>query len=61
MSFHYLRKFLGYLKKTRDYCLVVVFPQAGEGYVKKGEHYWCLETFSDSRAIKSQHQEDSMQ
>ena len=37
-----------YLKKTMDYCLVVEFPQAGEGYVKKSIHYWCLETFSDS-------------
>ena len=31
-----------------DYCLVAEFPQAGEGYVNKGAHYWCLETFSDS-------------
>ena len=31
-----------------DYCLAVEFPQAGEGYVKKGESSWRLETFSDS-------------
>ena len=37
MSFHHFKKFLGYLKKTVDYCLVVEFPQAGEGYVKKGD------------------------
>ena len=30
---------------TMDCCLVVEFPQAGEGYAKKGESYWCLETF----------------
>ena len=48
MSFHHLKKFPGYLKKTMDYCLAVEFPQAGEGYVKEGESYWCLETFSDS-------------
>ena len=48
VSFHHLKKFLGYLKKTMDYCLVVEFPQAGEGYVKKDVHYWCLKTFSDS-------------
>ena len=48
MSFHHLKKFPGYLKKTMDHCLVVEFPQAGEGCVKKGESYWCLETFSDS-------------
>ena len=40
MSFHHLTKCPGYLKKTMDYCLVVELPQAGEGYVKKGEHYW---------------------
>ena len=28
--------------------LEVEFPQAGEGYVKTGDHYCCLETFSDS-------------
>ena len=48
MSFHRWKKLLGYLKKTMDYCLVLDFPQGGEGYVKKGESYWCLETFSDS-------------
>ena len=48
MSFHHLKKLLGYLKKTMDYCLVLEYPQAGEGYVKKGESHWCLETFSDS-------------
>ena len=36
MTFHHLKKFLGYLKKTMDFCLVVEFPQAGGGYVKKG-------------------------
>ena len=45
MSFHHLKKFLGYLKMTLDY-LVVEFPQAGEGYVKKGESYWRLTTVS---------------
>ena len=48
MSFHRLKKFLGYLKKTMDSCLVLEFAQEGEGYVKKGESYWCLETFSHS-------------
>ena len=48
MSFAHLKKFLGYLKKTMDYCLVLEFPQAGEGYVKKGASFWCLETFSGS-------------
>ena len=47
-SFHHLKKFLGHLKKTMDYCPVLEFPQAGEGYVKKGESCWRLETFSDS-------------
>ena len=37
MSFHHLKKTLGYLKKTMDYCLVLEFPQAGEGHVKKGK------------------------
>ena len=64
MSFHRLKKFLGYLKKTIDY-LVVEFPQAGGRYVKKSAHYWCLETFSASdwrgtKATESQHQEESM-
>ena len=48
MSFHHLKKFLGYLKKTMDYCLILECPQAGEGYAKKGESYWRLGTFSDS-------------
>ena len=39
MSFHGLKKFLGCLKKTLDYCLVVEFSHAGEGNVKKGESY----------------------
>ena len=46
-----------------DICLVLDFPQVGEGYVKKGESYWCLETFSDSewqKTTESQRQEDSM-
>ena len=46
--FYRWKKFLGYLKKTVGYCLVLELPQAGEGYVKKGESYWCLETFSGS-------------
>ena len=37
MPFHHLKKFLGYLKKAMDYCLVLEFPQAGEGYVKEEE------------------------
>ena len=37
MSFCHLKKLLGYLKKAIDYCLVVEFPETGEGYVKKGE------------------------
>ena len=37
MAFHRLKKLLGYLKKAMDYCLVVEFLQAGEGYVQKGE------------------------
>ena len=41
MSFHRVKKFLRYLKKSMDYCLVLELPQAGEGYVKKGESYWC--------------------
>ena len=32
--------FIGNLKKTMDYCLALEFPQAGEGYVKKGESFW---------------------
>ena len=61
MSSHHFKKFLGYLKQTMEYCLVPDFPQAGEGYVKKGESYWCLETFTDSFcSTESQHQEDSM-
>ena len=48
MSFHHLKKFLGYLKKAMDYCLVVELPQTGGEHAKKSEHYWCLETFSDS-------------
>ena len=48
MPFHHLKKFLGYLNKTMDYCLVVTFPQAGEGYVEKSEHYWRPEAFSGS-------------
>ena len=43
MSFHRLKKFLDYLKKTMDHYLVLESPEAGEGYVKKGENYWCLE------------------
>ena len=39
MSFHHLKKFLGYLKRRMDYSLVVEILQAGEGYVKKGGHY----------------------
>ena len=45
-----LEEILGILEE--DYGLLsgtsLEFPQAGEGYVKKGESYWCLETFSDS-------------
>ena len=47
-AIYHLKKFLGYLKKTMDYCLALEFPEEGEGNVKKGERYWCLETFSDS-------------
>ena len=36
------------LKKSMDYCLALKVPQAVEGYVKKGESDWCLETFSDA-------------
>ena len=43
-----LEKISRILKKTIEYCLVGEHPQAGEGYVKKGESYWCLETFPDS-------------
>ena len=47
VSFHRLKKFLGYLKKAVDfYCLALEFPQAGEGYVEKGKSDWCLEPFS---------------
>ena len=48
MSFHHLKKFLGYLKKAMEYGLVLEFPQGGEGYAKKGESCLCLETFSIS-------------
>ena len=59
MAMRRLKKFLGYLKNTMGYCLVVELSQAGEGYVKKGERYWCLETL-ETKATESQHQEDSM-
>ena len=38
------------------YCLVVDFPQAGEGYVKKGGSYWCLETFSNQTGVETKPQ-----
>ena len=61
MSFHHLKKFLGYLKKAMDYCLVLEFPQAGEGYVKKGESCLVLgnilkfQTGVETKATESQH------
>ena len=63
MALHHLKKLLRFLKKAIDCCLLVEFLQGGEGYVKKGESYWRLETFSGSdweaRATESQHQEGS--
>ena len=57
MSFHHLKKFLGYLKQAMDYCLSAWVSRGRKRllYAKKGESYWCLETFSDSDKEDSTH------
>ena len=58
MSFHRLKKVLGYLKKAMDYCLVLELPQAGEGYMTRKEK--AISAWRKTKATESQHQENSM-
>ena len=65
MAVHHLEKFLGYLKKTMDYCLVLEFPQAGESISRKEKaigawRHSQTQTGVETKATESQHQEDSM-
>ena len=43
-----LRKVIGYLKTTSDFCMVLEKPIGGQGKWKSSERFWVIETFSDS-------------
>jgi len=43
-----LRKVIGYLKTTSDFCMVLEKPIGGQGKWKNSERFWVIETFSDS-------------
>ena len=43
-----LRKAIGYLKTTSDFCMVLEKPIGGQGKWRSSERFWMIETFSDS-------------
>ena len=43
-----LKKLVGYLKSTPDYCVLLEVPVGGQGKWHSTDQYWLLETFSDS-------------
>ena len=43
-----LRKLVGYLKTTAEFCMMLEMPVAGQGKLKASERYWILENYSDS-------------
>ena len=44
-----LRKVIGYLKTTSDFCMVLEKPIGGQGKWKSSERFWMIETFSEFR------------
>ena len=43
-----LRKLVGYLKATPNYCVLVEIPTGGQGKWHATDQFWLLESFSDS-------------
>ena len=43
-----LKKMVGYLKSTPDYCVLLEIPVGGQGRWHSADQYWLLESFSDS-------------
>ena len=43
-----LRKLIGYLKTTPEYCVLLDVPIGGQGRWKSSDEHWILESFSDS-------------
>ena len=43
-----LRKLVGYLKTTPEYCVLLDVPIGGQGQWKSSDKHWILESFSDS-------------
>ena len=43
-----LRKLVGYLKTTPEYCVLLDVPIGGQGRWKSSDKHWILESFSDS-------------
>ena len=53
-----LRKVIGYLKTTSDFCMVLEKPIGGQGKWKSSERFWVIETFSDSDWSETNNIED---
>ena len=43
-----LKKLIGYLKGTADYCVVLEPPVPGQGKWRSTEKFWVLESFTDA-------------
>ena len=43
-----LKKLIGYLKSTSDYCVVLEPPVPGQGKWRSTERFWVLESFTDA-------------
>ena len=43
-----LRKLVGYLKTTSEFCMTLEMPEGGQGKLKTTEKHWILESYSDS-------------
>ena len=47
-SLQTLKKLIGYLKGTADYCVVLEPPLPGQGKWRSAEKFWVLESFTDA-------------
>ena len=43
-----LRKLVGYVKTTSEFCMMLEMPVGGQGKLKTTEKHWILESYSDS-------------
>ena len=43
-----LKKLIGYLKSTADYCVVLETPTPGQGKWKSTDKFWALQSFTDA-------------